>query len=161
MKEPEHILFAYSCTPSCGFSKEDDGGFSVEINSNDILVYKTYLFDCIEQTRITMKLSPLTKKEIERILERNAKAIENLSSRLDNGSDDGCSNRFIFSGKEIVSWNIKFTNERLLAVIAPAYYQKYINSIRQENTVLHIFKLVSKNLKHEGVKLTLDNVVLY
>ncbi len=161
MKRQDNILFGYSCTPSYGFYAEDDGGFSVEIDINGVVTYKTYFFDFIEQTRSTIKLSPNTIKRIRNILENHAETIENLNNQLNNGSYDGLCNRFIFSGKEIISWNIQFIHIWLAIIVNPDYYKKYVNEIKQENTVLYIFKLITKVLKHEGIKLTLDKAVFY
>lgn len=157
MKESEKILFGYSCTPSCGFEGENDGGFSIELDINGILLYKTYLFDFIEQTRSTTQLSAKTVKGITDILERYTKIIARLSPNLNNGSCDGYCNQFIFSGKEIVSWNIQYTN-RLTAVANPVYYIEYGRNIKQENTVLSIFELITEKLKYEGITLALNKV---
>lgn len=164
MKRQKHILFGYSCTPSCGFYGKDDGGFSIEVDTSGILVYKTYLFDFIEQTKRTIVLSSNTTNRIKNILKNNIKTIENFNKQLNNDSYDGSCNRFIFSGKEIISWNIQFTNIWfiwLLAIINLDYYKKHVNNIKQKNAVLHIFKLIANVLESEGIRLTLDKIVLH
>lgn len=153
----DNILFGYSCTPACGFFK-DEGGFSIEIDKNGILIYKTYLFDFIEQTRTTIKLPLKTIYKVHEIMKKKAFIIQQLNTQLDNDSDDGVCNRFIFDGKEIVAWNIEFTNEAWTARKNPSYYQEFETNIKQENEVVKTFKLIAKVLKKNGIVLTLDKI---
>lgn len=160
MKRKNNILFGYSCTPSCGFYGVDDGGFSIEIDKKGMLVYKTYLFDSIEQTRTIINLSSNTTYRIRKILKKHADIIKKLNTHLDNASDDGVCNQFVFAGKEITAWNIEFTDEAVMAEENPNYYHEFAHNIKQENTVLQIFELVVNELINERIELNVEEINL-
>ena len=61
------ILFGYMNTPSFG-EEGDDGGFSIAIYPNGQLIYKTYIFDEIEDTRWEIELDLETVKDISKVL---------------------------------------------------------------------------------------------
>lgn len=54
-----NVLFGYMCVPTEGLFGEDDGGFSLEVLTNGRLVYKTYIFSEIENTRIESQIITL------------------------------------------------------------------------------------------------------
>lgn len=160
MNKKENILFGYSCTPSCGAYEEDDGGFSIEIDYDGNVVYKTYLFDLIEKTKQAYHLSQETTDKIAQILNKNESIIEKLDNHLDNNSCDGDYNKFILSDKEITAWNISYTDIPLLTITNPKYCKEYFSNIKQENSVIKIFNSIAKELSSEGITLTLHNAVI-
>lgn len=158
MHSKENILFGYSCTPSYGCFGMDDGGFSVEIHSDGSLWHKTYIFDMKEKTKSEHAISEKTIKKINEILNKNSAVIKNFFEHISNGSLDGSCNRFVFLGKEIISWNVDRCDEEEVKERNPQYYNKYISVIKQENLMLDIFEQIVAVLKTEGIDLKIYSV---
>ena len=152
------ILFGYSCIPSCGWVGKDDGGFSVKVYADGRMVHKTYIFDCIVKTETEYKISKDSFAAIEMLMEKYQTDIDAFDEHLDNGSCDGAGNFFILNGKQIITWNIDYTDEDELKKNNPSYYEKYLSVVKQENEILVLFSKVAEILKSNGVDLKLYKV---
>ena len=154
----DNVLFGYMCVPTEGLFGEDDGGFSLEVLTNGRLVYKTYIFSEIENTRIESQISPSALYEISMILEKHQKNIKSFKKILNNGSCDGYGNYFIFFGKQYITWNISFKNEIATKILNPIFYKRYKSVIRQENQLLRIFADIAAVLGQQGIHLKIEEV---
>ena len=119
------------------------------------MIYRTYKFDHIEVAKKSYPISPDAVGKIQHILGGDEALIANLNPRLDNGSCDGCCNRFVFNGKEIISWNISKSDIEELKKRNHPYYREFKENVEQENSVLELFDLITPILKDYGFTLTL------
>lgn len=156
-KEKSKIIFGYMNTLAYGRYGEDDG-FSVFVYPDGKLVYKTYIFSEVEKTKTELKLSDDIVKEIIAVLEENERDINDFDNDIRNGSWDGGCNKFIFSGKEILTWNIEYHNEDELQKRSPDYYKRYLKVIRQQNKILILFSKLSYILEKQGIDLRIYEV---
>ena len=156
-----NVLFGYMCVPAEGIFGEEDGGFSLEVFTDGRLVYKTYIFSEIENTRTEYQISPSALYEIAMILEKCQKNIQSFKMILDNGSCDGYGNYFIFFGRRYITWNISFKNEFAIKILNPNYYKRYKSVIRQENQMLRIFADIAAVLGKEGIHMKIEEVSFY
>lgn len=156
-KDYKNILFGYLSTPAFGF-RNSYGGFSVAVYEDYRLIHKTYIFDCIDKTETAYKISESSVTTIKMIINKYQKDIDAFDTYLDNGSFDGVGNFFIFNGKRIITWNIKYIEENELKKINPDYYEEYLPVIKQENKILLLFFKIVEILEREGIKLNLHEV---
>ncbi|MGG7175706.1 hypothetical protein ACQPV1_20755 [Clostridium neonatale] len=155
-----NIIFGYKTGPSCGFFDKDDGGFSVEVLSNGIIEYKTYLFDNKVKSKENYKINDKNLNKIKNILDTYSDEINSIPTNLDNGSCDGDINLFIFNDKEIIAWNIKYSDIKKVQKKNPDYYEEYHKNIKYENIVIDVFNDIVKVLKIVGIKLDLNSIKL-
>jgi hypothetical protein len=151
--DPQNILFGYSNVPAYGQVGEDDGGFSVAVYEDGRLTYKTYLFDEIDRTEVEYKISDGSASAIKALMKKHQKAIDTFDCHLDNGSCDGSGNFFIFNGKQVITWNICYTNPLFFI-----FCKEYLPVAKQENRILSLFFAVTKILKNDGINLNLNRV---
>ena len=151
------ILFGYMNTPFFG-EDGDDGGFSIAIYPDGKLIYKTYLFGEIEETRREFKLNLETVKDISKGFSFYKQEINELDDEIDNDSLDGCENIFIFNGKKIITRNIQYLDEDEMKEFDPEYYKEYLPVIKQQNMIIEIFAMVSVLLEIQGIDLLLHEV---
>lgn len=152
-EEVKKTLFGYSNVPACGWYGEDDGGFSIAVHEDGTVIYKTYLFDMLPQTKTVYQVTDGTVSAIKAFLQKRDKTIQAFSSHLDNGTYDGEGNYFVFNGKEIIVWNIHYTNPLFFMLMG-----NYLPAAKQENRLLSLFFKVAKILKRDGIDLSLDQV---
>ena len=112
------ILFGYMITPFYG-ADGDDGGFSIVIYPNGKVIYKTYIFSEIEETRREYELDLDTVKNISKGFSFYEQEINKLDDEIDNGSLDGCEYIFIFNGKKIITRNIQYLDEDEMKELDP------------------------------------------
>jgi len=155
-----NIIFGYKTGPSCGFIYEDDGGFSVEVLSNGIIKYKTYLFDSKVKSKENYKINDQNLNKIKNILDTYSGEINAIPTNLDNGSCDGDINLFIFNNKEIIAWNIEYSDIKKVKKKNSDYYEQYHENIKYENIVIDIFNDIVKVLRRVGIKLDLNSIKL-
>ncbi|OCA97876.1 hypothetical protein [Clostridium beijerinckii] len=152
-----HIIFGYQTGPSYGEIEEQDGGFSVDILSNGIIEYKTYIFDNKEKSRETYQVDDSSLQKIKDIVTFYNKKIDEIPNHLDNGSCDGDGNFFTFMDKKIIAWNIEYTDIEEIQKKNPSYYELYRENIQYENRILIIFVRIIKVLEAIGFKLTISS----
>lgn len=154
------ILFGYQTCPSYGHPG-GYGGFSIDVYPDGRLVHKTYIFSSIakEKEKAEYKISEESVEAIKKILEEHKSDISSLDKDLNNNSCyDGASEKFIFSGKQITTWEIEYHDEEEIMQRNPKYYNEYLPVLRQENLILLIFEMVTEILKTQGVTLKLYEV---
>ena len=151
------ILFGYMITPFYG-ADGDDGGFSIVIYPNGKVIYKTYIFSEIEETRREYELDLDTVKNISKGFSFYEQEINKLDDEIDNGSLDGCEYIFIFNGKKIITRNIQYLDEDEMKEFDPEYYKEYLPVIKQQNMIIEIFAMVSVFLETQGIDLILNEV---
>lgn len=152
-KDSGDILFGYSNVPACGDYEEEDGGFSIAVYEDGTVIHKTYLFPEITKTETAYKVTEGSVNAIKTLLKKRQKIIQAFSSHLDNGTYDGEGNYFIFNGKEVITWNIQYTNPLFFLLRG-----KDLPVAKQENRLLALFFTVAKILRRDGIDLALDQV---
>lgn len=126
--------------------------FSIDIYTVDRdFIYRKYGVDddtCLDRKQI--KLSSLTAKKIEKLIETSTELFE-LNSYIENNTDQGYTHQFYITNgihnREIHTWNLD-----------KGIYKKYGNSseiINQETILLNFFKELSSILKDDNVILKL------
>ena len=151
--EYKNILFGYSLLPAYGWYGEDDGGFSIAVYTDGRFIYKTYIFDQIDQTETEYKLSSASVSALKALMAKHRKVIDAFDSHLSNGSRDGYGNFFVFNGKQVTTWNICYTNP-----ILSLFRKEFRPVVKQENKILSIFYAASKVLKNDNIDLKLNEV---
>lgn len=157
-KNYSEISFGYMNSPSYGWFGEDDGGFSIAIYPDGKLVYKTYIFNEIEKTKKEFKIDSKSVESILKVLDTYEQDITAFDDHIDNGSCDGNENFFIFNGKRIITWNIKYSDEDEIKKLNPEYYEAYLPVIKQQNLIIEIFARVSEILETQGIDLRIYEV---
>ena len=135
-------LFGFRTRPTYGMIDNDNGGFSISISNNGILEYKKY--NIIQHTKgeVTKQLSTNSINEIIDILSIFQSELNKIPSTLDNNSDDGQLQQFIFNTKEINILNLNTTNG---------------NSF--EKLIYNVFKSICNILKkNENIELSLLDI---
>lgn len=117
------------------------------------MIYKTYIFDEIEETRREIELDLETVKDISKVLSFYKQEINELDEDIDNGSLDGYGNFFIFAGKRIITWNIQYLDEDEIKKLDQEYYEEYLPVIKQQNLIIEIFCMIAEILDTEGIDL--------
>lgn len=155
------LVFAYQTGPVSGW-EGDDGGFSVELYGNGNLRYCTYkLFDNIQLLQM-FKLDRKTVYAVYDIIEKSREQLEKIPGRLDNGSSDGVMNEFCFLDCDrITAINIREEFIKGICLVNRSYYKEYKQNIKDENTVLKVFKEICKVLKTQSVDLTLESCEIW
>ena len=145
------IIFGYAEVGS-GYFCEGDGnnycGWSFELDDEGTIEIKefTYKGEDILNEKISVPLEVVEK--IKKILLKNRELIEELPEYIENHSCDGSEHIFNFGDKKVSCWNISRTPEKIFEKYDPLE----IETSRQENSVLRIFKSVYKLLKEYGLK---------
>lgn len=151
----EDIVFSYQLGPVSG-KEGDDGGFSIQIYGNGKLKVCTYKF---YETINSIQVFKMSRKEVGmvyRIIRKYREELKEVPMRLDNGSQDGEINEFVFFGYEqIVAWNIKTTVPQAVMIKNHTYYQEYKENMKYENVVLKVFREICKYLKKQEIYLDL------
>ena len=147
----EPILFGYSYLPLYGRSG-DDGGFSIVVYRDGRLIHKTYIFSEIDNTTTEYQISEDSIFAIKALMQQERETI----GTFDNcrNSCDGSENSFIFDGKQIIIWNIDYTNPSLLA----SCEEKSRLILKQHNKILSLFFKVTKILQNDGIDLDIHEV---
>ena len=88
--------------------------------------------------------------------------MEQVPQKLDNGSEDGMLNEFLFSDFSwVTAVNIQEVFVKGMILTNYQYYQQYKENMKHENTVLGVFKEICKVLKSAGVELSLDSCEIW
>lgn len=153
-----HIIFGYQTGPSYGEIEEQDGGFSIDILLNDIIEYKTYIFDNKEKSLETYKIDNNSLCKIKDIVNFHKNKIDEIPNHLDNGSCDGDGNFFTFMDKKIIAWNIQYTDIEDIQKKNLSYYELYRENIKYENTILIIFAEIINVLEVIGIHLNINSI---
>ena len=143
-------VFGYSFKPACGCRGKTNGGFFVTVDNKGTLVYKTYLFDTIEQTKTIIQMSEQAFNSLKYALKQYAPTIQELPNRVDRPVYDGDINTFVFNDKSIETANMIHTG---------SLYRTEIE--RQECILSQLFTIVSGILEQAGIHVMLTRVVLY
>ena len=154
-------IFSYRTEPLNGM-EGDDGGFSIELYGNGNLRYCVYrLFDDIRLLQM-FKVSKEAVYDIYGIIEKARKRLEQVPQKLDNGSEDGMLNEFLFSDFSwVTAVNIQEVFVKGMILTNYQYYQQYKENMKHENTVLGVFEEICKVLKSAGVELSLDSCEIW
>ena len=154
-------IFSYRTEPLNGM-EGDDGGFSIELYGNGNLRYCVYrLFDDIRLLQM-FKVSREAVYDIYGIIEKARKRLERVPQKLDNGSEDGMLNEFLFSDFSwVTAVNIQEVFVKGMILTNYQYYQQYKENMKHENTVLGVFKEICKVLKSAGVEISLDSCEIW
>lgn len=149
------IIFEYRLGNAGECCIGDDDGFSITIYSNGNLLYREFETESIEVKFKEFTLPYNTIKQVyKRIKETN---IEEVPESLDNGSNDGNSNRFVFyNRKKILAWNIideEYKPERL----DKDYLKEYGENYYYECQVIKIFNAIVDELLKIGCCLSLGS----
>jgi len=152
------ILFGYLHTPWWGRHGKSDGGFSVDVYRDGRVIHRTYLFYQVVRTEAEYKISKDSVIAIEALLKECQTAIDALDERPFNWSFGGSGSFFIFNGKQIITWSIRYYDEAELKKNNPSYYEEFRSVVRQENAILLLFSMITKILKRDGVNLSLYEV---
>lgn len=144
------IIFGYAEVGSAYFCEGDGNnycGWSFELGDEGMIEIKefTYKGENILDEKVSVPLEVVEK--IKKILFKNRNLIEKLPEHIENYSCDGSDNVFNFGGKEISCWNISWNNEKIF----DQYEAETVETSRQENCVLRIFKSVYRLLKKYGL----------
>lgn len=153
-----HIIFGYKTVPSEGEIEEQDDGFSIDILSNGIIEYKTYIFNSKEKSREIYKIDNNSLSKIKDIVNFYKNKIDQIPNHLNNDSDDGDGNFFTFMDKEIIAWNIEYTDIEEIQKRNLSYYELYRENIKYENTVLIIFAEIISILEVIGIQLNINSI---
>lgn len=152
-----YCIFKYEKFASCNFLGGDTNKFSVEITNDCVLEYKKEDFagNTIEFNYYNISEESIEK--IKNIVEKNNEVFA-VNSILDNGSIDGCGNKFWFANpkrnREILAWNIdESINDG--HSIREEYLEEYGDNLKQERLVLKVFFEICNVLKNDKIKLDL------
>lgn len=155
------VVFGFSRGAAFGCCGTDTGDFSLEITSDAVLTFKTYLFGESgenETYKREVQLPESVVTDIREITSKYSTIIKHLNKNLYNGSDDGTWYGFVFEGKKISALNIEYKDDEQIAKESPEYYQEYKENIRQENEVIRLFYLIAVCLTQYGIDLRLHGV---
>ena len=154
----KEVIFGYECFPACIEAEGEDDGFSFLILYDGENICKRYKCNGKVKSISKYKVSKKVIDRIEKTITAYNVEINTLDEDIDNGSYDGCGNKFVFYDKEILTWNIEYHDEKKVQRKNPQYYNKYEKSMRQENTLLLIFDQIRKALRRQGIFLKTYNI---
>lgn len=145
------IVFGYKDVGSAYFCEGDGNnycGWHFKLDDEGTIEIKEFTYNGYDilSEKISVPLEVVEK--IKKILLKNQNLIEKLPEYIENYSCDGSDHVFNFGDKEISCWNISWHNEKIF----DQYEAETVETFKQENCVLRIFKSVYKLLKGYGLK---------